>query len=185
MNRFMRKCVMDRKIVEQLIQKKSFNKISKQLKVSKVRIREIFDKANELGYLDQNPLPPYPEALFDYKEQSDKGPVSDVDKELLKHLNWIKERREAGWHLITILEELPQTTVEVTKSSFYRFIKRHQIDQDKEHSRCRSRVIPKIIHEPGESLILDWGKLCDVIDPKTDKKGHCGFYQELWVTPDI
>ena len=29
MDRFMRKCVMDRKIVQLLIQKKSFNKISK------------------------------------------------------------------------------------------------------------------------------------------------------------
>ena len=170
MDRFMKKCIMDRKIVEQLVQKKSFNKISKQLKVGKARIRKVFDLANEAGYLDQVPLPAYPAALFKYKDDSFNGPVSDVDKELLKHLKWIKDRREAGWHLVTIFEELPSTEVEVTKSSFYRFIKRHQIDEDKERSRCRVRVVPEIIHEPGESLILDWGKLCDVIDPETNKK---------------
>ena len=130
MDRFMKKCIMDRKIVEQLVQKKSFNKISKQLKVGKARIRKVFDLANEAGYLDQVPLPAYPAALFKYKDDSFNGPVSDVDKELLKHLKWIKDRREAGWHLVTIFEELPSTEVEVTKSSFYRFIKRHQIDED-------------------------------------------------------
>ena len=41
MDQFMRKCVMDRKIVEQLIFKKSFNEIEKNLKVGKKR-RGIF-----------------------------------------------------------------------------------------------------------------------------------------------
>ncbi len=170
MDRFMRKCVMDRKIVEQLIQKKSFNKISKQLKVGKARIRKIYNMAQEAGYFDSKPLPPYPTALFEYKDDSLLGPVSDVDKELLKHKKWIEDRREAGWHLVTIFEELPKTDIEITKSSFYRFITRHKIDDDKERGRCRVRVIPEIIHEPGESLILDWGKLCDVIDPESNKK---------------
>lgn len=178
MNRFMRKCVMDRKIVEQLIQKKSFNKISKNLKVGKARIRKIFDQATAAGYLNGAPLPPYPTALFEYKDDPLLGPVSDVDKELLKHLDWIKERREAGWHLITIFEELPDTDpdIEITRASFYRFIKRHKVDEDRERVRCRVRVIPEIIHEPGESLILDWGKLCDVIDPQTGKKRTLWFF---------
>ena len=34
----------------------------------------------------------------------------------------------------------------------------------------RKRVVPEIISEPGEVLQLDWGKLRDVIDPKTGKK---------------
>lgn len=167
MDRFMRKCIVDRKIVELLIQKKSFNKIAKQLKVGKVRIRKIYDMANEFGYLKGKPLLPYPQALFEYKDNPLLGPISEIDIELQKHLDWIKERREAGWHLVTIWEELP---IEVNRSSFYRFIQRHKIDDDPEKSRCRVRVIPEIIHEPGESLILDWGKLCDVIDPDTGKK---------------
>jgi transposase len=32
------------------------------------------------------------------------------------------------------------------------------------------RVVPEIIHRPGEALILDWGKLRDYVDPETNKK---------------
>ena len=167
MDRFMRKCFMDRKIVQYLIDGKSFNKISKELNVSKKRVRKIYSMAEGLGYMDGTPLPPYPEAVFNYPETKRSGPVSDVDTELIKQLDWIKERREAGWHLITIWEELP---VSVSKASFYRFIERHQIDEDQEKIRCRVKVTSEIIHAPGEALILDWGKLRDVVDPETGKK---------------
>lgn len=168
MDRFMRKCVVDRKIVERLIEKKSFNKISRELGVGKKRIRKVHNMAYECGYFAGKELPPYPQALFEYKEKSLTGPISDVDTLLLEHLEWIKERRRAGWHLVTIWEELPVQGI--NRSSFYRFVNRHNIDEDPEQSRCRVRVVPEIIHEPGESLILDWGKLCDVIDPETGKK---------------
>lgn len=167
MDRFMRKCVVDRKIVELLTLKKSFNKIAKELKVGKKRIRKVNDQALEFGYLSETPLPAYPLPLFEYKDDPLLGPVSDVDDALTEHLEWIKERREAGWHLVTVWEELP---VKVTRSSFYRFAKRHEADINPEDLRCRVRVVPEIIHEPGESLILDWGKLCDVIDPDSGKK---------------
>lgn len=170
MDRFMRKCVVDRKIVELLIQKKSFNKVAKALKVGKPRIKKVHKMALGEGYLEGTPLPNYPKAIFDYKELQDpQGPVSDVDHTLLEHLDWIKDRREAGWHLVTIWEELP-VDILINRSSFYRFIQRHKIDEDPEKSRCRIRVVPEIIHAPGESLILDWGKLCDVICPETQKK---------------
>lgn len=167
MNRFMRKCVVDRKIVQLLLRDESFNQIAKQLQVSKKRIRKICDMASKAGYLDGTPLPEYPQALFAYPETSLDGPVSLTDQALLEHKDWIVERREAGWHLITIWEELP---IKVTQSSFYRFIKRHRIDEDPERSRCRIKVSPEIIHPPGEALILDWGKMKDVIDPETGKK---------------
>ena len=167
MNRFMRKCVMDRKIVELLILKNSFNKIAKDLKVGKKRIRRLQDQALECGYLTGTPLPVYPNPLFTYKDDPLLGPVSDVDIALNEHIDWIKDRREAGWHLVTVWEELP---IKVNRSSFYRFIKRHEEEVDPEHLRCRVRVVPEIIHAPGESLILDWGKLCDVIDSVTGKK---------------
>lgn len=167
MDRFMRKCCMDRKIVQLLIKKRSFNKISKELKVGKRRIRKIHDMAEEFGYLKGVALPEYPQAIFDYPDKVKNPKVSDVDSQLLQELDWIKDRREAGWHLVTIWEEL-QT--QVTKASFYRFVRRHNIDEDKEKVRCRIKVISEIIHAPGEALILDWGKLQDVIDPQTGKK---------------
>jgi len=168
MDRFTRKCLMDRKIVQLLIEGKSFNKISKGQKVSKKRIRQIYSMAQAKGYLSGHPLPVYPEAIFDYQIPLKSGPVSDADSELLGQLEWIKNRREAGWRLVTIWEELPLK--DISKASFYRFIKRHHIDEDKEKIRCRMKVTSEIIHGPGEALILDWGKLMDVIDPETGKK---------------
>ncbi len=167
MDSLMRKMFMDRKIVQFLIEKKSFNKISQELKVSKKRIRRINSMAESLGYLKGTPLPPFPEAIFNYSSDLKIGPVSNVDAELLKHLEWIKDRREAGWHLITIFEELP---ISVTKASFYRFINRHKINEDKEKIRCRVKVVSELLYSPGEVLILDWGKWKDVIDPETGKK---------------
>jgi hypothetical protein len=167
MDRFMRKCRMDRKIVQNLIEGQSFNKISKMLKVSKKRIRKVYELSQKMGYLNGTPLPTFPEVIFNYSKSEQSGPVSGIDAVLLNHLDWIKERREAGWHMITIWEELPVT---LPKASFYRFIKRHKIEEDPEKVRCRIKVVSEIIHEPGEALILDWGKLCDVIDPKTGKK---------------
>jgi hypothetical protein len=167
MNRFMRKCVMDRKIVLHLIQNKSFNKISKLLKVSKTRVKKVKALAEKHGYLSGTELPSFPAPLFSYELASNSLAVSDVDAELLEHKEWIKERRGLGWHFVTIHEELP---VKVSSSSFYRFIKRHKIDVDFSNSKARQKVVGEIIHAPGEALILDWGKLRDVIDPVTGKK---------------
>ena len=163
MDHFMRKCAMDRKIVEQLILKKSFNEIERDLPVGKKRIKKVNDMAKELGYLNDKPLPPYPESIFDPPAPGMAGPISVPDQVLLEHKQWIKDRLELGWKKVTILEELP---VKVSSSSFYRFMKRHKLRE----GPIILRVVPEIIHAPGESLILDWGKLCDVIDPETGKK---------------
>lgn len=154
---------MDRKIVEKLIFKKSFNEIEKDLKVGKKRIRKVYDLAKALGFLDGKPLPPYPESIFDPPVPGGNGPVSIPDQVLLEHKEWIRDRIKLGWRQVTMIEELP---VKVSPSSFYRFMKRHNLDDKKPILR----VIPEIIHAPGESLILDWGKLCDVLDPETGKK---------------
>ena len=163
MDHFMRKCAMDRKIVEQLILKKSFNEIERNLPAGKKKIKKIYGQAKALGYLDDRPLPPYPESIFDPPVPGVCRPVSVPDQLLLGHIDWIKDRLELKWSHVTILEELP---VKVSPSSFYRFMKRHKLDERK----TILRVIPEIIHAPGESLILDWGKLCDVIAPETGKK---------------
>jgi hypothetical protein len=154
---------MDRKIVERLILNKSFNDIVKDLKVGKKRIRKVHDLAEALGYLNDKPLPPYPESIFDPPAPGVKKAASIPDQLLMEHVQWIKDRLELGWKYVTIIEELP---VKVAPSSFYRFLKRHNIGE----KTSILRVVPEIIHAPGESLILDWGKLCDVIDPETGNK---------------
>jgi hypothetical protein len=80
-------------------------------------------------------------------------------------MNWIKDRLDAGWFPITIFEELPKN-IQVSRSAFYRFLFKHKLSE-----RCcdRRRVVPEILHKPGEALILDWGKLCDIVD-ETGKK---------------
>ena len=47
---------------------------------------------------------------------------------------------------MTMIEELP---VKVSPSSFYRFMKRHKLGE----RTTILRVVPEIIHAPGESLI--------------------------------
>jgi hypothetical protein len=74
------------------------NHISRgRLKVGRNRVREVRDKATEAGYLDgNNPVPPYPEALFPdpVDGRSERG--SSAWNELEPHLAWIKERLTTG-----------------------------------------------------------------------------------------
>lgn len=105
MDHFMRKCAMDRKIVEQLILKKSFNEIERVLPVGKKRIKKVHDLAKALGYLDDKPLPPYPESIFDPQAPSMTSPLSIPDQILLEHKQWIEDRLELGWKKVTIHEE--------------------------------------------------------------------------------
>ena len=159
-----RRLILDRQIVEMLIEGRGINAIMRELKVGKGTIRQIRDMAERHGYLDASiPLPVYPEALF--PERMRTGVQSGPDKILSKHMDWIKERLEAGWHLVSIFEELP---ARVARSSFYRFIERHGLSDMGEESR--KRVVPEIIEEPGESLQLDWGLLRKFVCPETGKK---------------
>ena len=41
--------------------------------------------------------------------------------------------------------------------------------------KSRRKVIPEIRHHPGDALIIDWGKLRDVLNPETGKK------RPLWI----
>jgi len=155
--------MVDRKIVENLISHKSINKIAKDLRVGKERIRRIRDLAKAQGFLDGSiPLPPYPEHLF-LVADSAKYRGSEADRQLQTVLPWIQERIAAQWHGITIFEQLP---VRVSQSSFYRFLERHRLTPI-----CKrpSRVVPEIVHEPGETLQVDWGKLRVVKCPETGR----------------
>jgi len=181
---------MDRKIVELLIQGTGVNEIARALRVAKRRIRILRDKAQECGYLDKmgkagpTELPPYPEALFPEMVDGRTTQLSEAHQLLEPHRSWIKERLEAGWHLVTVFEELPITGV--SRSSFYRYLARHKLNRIGE----AHRVVPEILHKPGEALLLDWGKLCDVVDPITGKRrplwvlvGVLGFSRYMMVHP--
>lgn len=159
-----RRLILDRQIVEMLTEGKGINAIMRELRVGKSTIRQIREMAQRHGYLDgSKPIPVYPEAVF--PERMRAGVQSGPDKILSKHLEWIKERLEAGWHLVSIYEELP---AKVARSSFYRFIERHGLSEM--GAECRKRVVPEIVEDPGESLQLDWGLLRTFICPETGKK---------------
>ncbi len=170
MTRATRMLVMDRKIVLQLIEGKSFNSIAKDLGVGKRRIKKLYSKSLGAGYITLlRPLPPFPEKLFSEKiagknRSQNSSRKSIYDELLMPHLEDIKIKIELNYHQVTIIEELP---VVVPKSSFSRFIKRHGLELKRKKANS---VVPEIFTEPGDVLQLDWGKIRDVIDPATGTK---------------
>jgi transposase len=162
MDRDLRRRRMDRRILELLLAGKTQRQVIKELDVGDRRIRRVQSLALAHGYLDgTRALPPFPEALFPEPEPKN-GKVSDVDLILLEQKEWIQDRLKLGWSSVTVWEELP---MRVGRSSFYRFLDRHCLDRLSE----KRRIIPEIIHKPGEALLLDWGKLRSVKDPETGK----------------
>jgi hypothetical protein len=145
---------MERKIVERLLAGTGVNQICRELGVSKHRVALVRAKAEEAQYLDGSVrLPPYPEALFPDAVDGRSGRGSAAWRELAEHIEWITERLESGWHAVTVYEELP---VRVPRSSFYRFLTRHRLN---DRGRALRRVVPEIVHMPGEALLIDWGYL--------------------------
>jgi hypothetical protein len=152
-------------------------KICLELNVGKQRVRGVRTKAISAGYLDDSgrrpgstaaPLAPLP--LFPDPVDGRSGRTSEQDKILIERMEWIRERLSAGWKPITIFEELEGVGLrEVSRSGFYRFLERYELHGLRSVDRAPSLIAP-IIHVPGETLILDWGKLRDVIDPATGQK---------------
>lgn len=184
----MRRRLMDRKIVELLMGGAGVSLISRALHVSKRRVRRLREQAKEYGYLTEESkkglvgLAPYPEAVFPELVDGRTLRLSQAHELLELHRGWIEERLRAGWHAVTVFEELP---VSVSRSSFYRYLERFKLNRLGESTR---RVVPEIVHRPGEALLVDWGKLCDVIDPDTGRKrtlwmfvGVLGFSRYLLV----
>lgn len=168
---------MERKIVELLKGGSGVNQVVAALRISKVRVRRLRERAKEYGYLaaDGKPgaiaLPPYPKAIFPDAIDGRALQVSEPQRQLEPHRAWIAERLQAGWHSVTVFEELP---VKVKRSSFYRYLERERLNR----IGASFRVVPEIIHGCGEALLLDWGKLRDVID-ETGRK------RTLWVFTGI
>ena len=158
-----RRRLVDRKIVEALLGGKGVNVIARDQLVGKARIRAVRAQAALAGYLDGQPLLPFPEALLPDPVDGRTVRASDPDQALAPHKAW-EDRLQFGWHAITVFEELP---VKVARSSFYRYLTRHDI-QPRRHRQLRA--IPEIIHKPGEALLVDWGKLHDFVDPVTGGK---------------
>ncbi|MCB0325106.1 MAG: hypothetical protein KDD69_16090 [Bdellovibrionales bacterium] len=141
---------MERKIVQELLSGRGINRISRELRVSKRRVLLLRAKADEAGYLDgTTPLPPYPQALFEETPDGRSNRSSSAWRELELQQDWICERLHAGWHAATVFEELP---VKVPRSNFYRFLQRHRLN---EIGRSVRRVVPEIVREPGEALLID------------------------------
>ena len=167
-----RRRLMERKIVEQLASGKGFNTVCRDLRVGRNRAAHIKEKALEYGYLDgSTPIPPYPEALFPDPVDWRSLKASESERELQKQREWIIDRLQTGWQPITIFEELP--VAGIGRSSFYRFMHRHKLAELGES--VRRSIVEEIIYAPGEALIIDWGKLRDVINSDTGRK------QTLWM----
>lgn len=155
MNARTKRRIVERKIVEKLLQGIGINRICRELKVGKRKVKDTRQRALEAGYLDgSKALPAYPEAIF--PDPCDGRTVKESQgwKELTPHLAWIKERLANGWHAVTVYEELP---VKVTRSCFYRFLAKRGLTS--ELHRQALRVVPEIVHTPGEALQVDWGHL--------------------------
>lgn len=167
---------MDRKIVEKLADGIGVKAICRQLKVGKDRVRTVRAKGIEFQYLNAEgshagpvKIPPTPENVFPNFVDKRNLKTSEADRILVERKEWIIERLRAEWSPITIFEELETATI--SRSSFYRFMARHELDK---LTKKTPKVSAPIVHEPGEALILDWGKLRDVVDKKT------GQIRTLW-----
>jgi len=157
MDRVSKRRVMERKIVEYLRAGVSLNRTCRELGVSKRRVVRMRALADEAGYLDGAvALPPYPEALFPDVVDGRSKRKPENWRLLDDHQGWIRERLEAGWHAVTVYEELP---IRVRRSSFYRYLARHRLN---DVGRSIRRVVPEIVHRPGEALLVDWGYLWSV-----------------------
>ena len=160
--------LMDRRILECLRAKKGVEKTAFELGVSKRRVRDVRLKAGTAGYLSGLvPIPVYPLALFPDEIDRRSFKSSTPDQALLLQKEWIEENLRIGWKPISVYEELKIPGI--SRSSFYRFLERHKLD-DLAAEVQEENYTPPIRHEPGEALQLDWGKMRDVIDPITKKK---------------
>lgn len=165
MNTRTKRRIVERKIVEKLREGVGINRICRELKVGKRKVQDTRQRAHEAGYLDgSTPMPAYPEALFPDPPDGRAQKESQGWKELTPHLEWIKERIESNWHAVTVYEELP---VKVTRSCFYRFLAKQGLT--KALHRQEHRVVPEIVHTPGEALQVDWGHLWNATDSDGSK----------------
>jgi transposase InsO family protein len=164
---------VERKVVEALIAGKSQKKIKEEIGVGSGRLAKIIAKAEAAGYLNRcRALPPFPESLWADDKDGRANRESEADQFLRTKTEWIKECLEAGWHPISVFEELGETP-SVSRASFYRFLHRHGIYRLGETER--RRVVPEIVSGPGEVLQIDWGKLRDVVGEDGKKKSLWAF----------
>jgi hypothetical protein len=163
---------MDRKIIEMLREGAAVKLIVRSLHVSKKRVKELRRLAWKYDYLGRGggpgavALPPYPEAVFPDRADGRSQKLSEEHLMLDAVRDWIKDRLEVGWDPITVFEELPSKISGVGRSSFYRYLAREGLTKLGKNYRA----VREIVHESGEALILDWGKLCTVLDPASGKK---------------
>ncbi|MBK7962757.1 MAG: transposase [Bdellovibrionales bacterium] len=124
-------------------------------RIGKNRVRSVRAKGIEFQYLNAEgtgfgavKIPCAPENVFPDFIDKRNLKTSEADQILLAKKDWILDRLAARWSPITIFEELKN--VEISRSTFYRFMARHSLEST---SNSAVKVSGPIIHTPGEALI--------------------------------
>jgi len=166
-----RRRLMDRKIVELLLTGAGVNSVARDLRVGKKRVSILCKQAKKYSYLTEAGgrgavvLPPYPESVFPDAVDKRSLQASPQEPLLDPHRAWMEERLCIRWHAVSVFEALP--VAGISRSVFYRYLVRHKLNRLGEEDRG---VVPEIIHQPGEALLVDWGKLCDGYDPASGRE---------------
>jgi hypothetical protein len=160
-----RKRRMDRKILQYLIEGFSQRGICRQLHVGRERVLRVKRKGLKFGYIQGTcPIPPFPAILWPDDQDKRSERVSECSKALEPWIEDIEQQLESGMHAVTVFEFLLDKKVGISRSALYRFLKKKGLLRHESR-----RVIPEIIHDPGECLQLDWGKLTEYFDPIQEK----------------
>ncbi len=160
-----RKRRMDRKILQCLIEGFSQRRICRELCVGRERVLRVERKGLELGYIKgESPIPPYPALLWPDDRDRRTERFSDCSKELWPWITDIEQQLGSGMHAVSVFEFLLAKKVQISRSALYRFLKKRGLLHNE-----RRRVIPEILHDPGECLQIDWGKLTEYFDTTSNK----------------
>jgi hypothetical protein len=174
------KVMIERKVIELLKLGKSRRAIARELKIGTRKVKAIQERGEAEGALSKDSvLPRFPESPLKPEPTSPRK-KSEFEIEFLGQIDWIQEKKKKGWHTVTIWEQLPKP---LKRSTFYRLMRLHGLDTPR-----KKEATPEIIHQPGEALLLDWGKLCNARHPVTGKSqtvwafaGVLGFSRKRFV----
>lgn len=141
----------------------TINSISKQSGLDRKTIRKYLTtlKARGITSYDKEKLESIRQELL----SKQNGRPGRLQEKLMTYIEEIRElMTDKGLHLKSICEVLEERhTIEISYSSFKRFVNSNNIRQEKDRSTCR------LEKEPGVELQVDYAKMGLLFDPITGK----------------